>query len=133
MGDQGRLYVNEEVVPIYRNLLRDADLILPNQFEAEYVPLQHAMKRASEGPSITEYFPTLKSPPFRRYKRLLSSFIKFTEYPISSSRPSNSQMLLPRCLSLAQQLDPTSLLGSSRSTCPPSTASLVVLAICSQP
>lgn len=38
MGDQGRLYVNEDVVPAYKNLLRDADLILPNQFEAEYVP-----------------------------------------------------------------------------------------------
>lgn len=37
MGDQGRLYVNENVVPVYKNLLRDADLILPNQFEAEYV------------------------------------------------------------------------------------------------
>lgn len=36
MGDEGRLYVNEDVVPVYKNLLRDADLILPNQFEVEY-------------------------------------------------------------------------------------------------
>ncbi|CAD6588109.1 MAG: Putative pyridoxal kinase [Alectoria sarmentosa] len=35
MGDQGKLYVGEDVVAVYRNLLRDADLILPNQFEAE--------------------------------------------------------------------------------------------------
>ena len=35
MGDQGRLYVSEDIVPVYKNLLRDADLILPNQFEAE--------------------------------------------------------------------------------------------------
>lgn len=35
MGDQGRLYVNENVVPAYKSILRDADLILPNQFEAE--------------------------------------------------------------------------------------------------
>ncbi|KAI9803976.1 MAG: putative pyridoxal kinase [Piccolia ochrophora] len=35
MGDQGKLYVHEDVVPAYKNLLRDADLILPNQFEAE--------------------------------------------------------------------------------------------------
>lgn len=35
MGDQGQLYVSEDLVPVYRNLLRDADLILPNQFEAE--------------------------------------------------------------------------------------------------
>ena len=37
MGDQGKLYVNEDVVPAYKALLRDADLILPNQFEAECV------------------------------------------------------------------------------------------------
>lgn len=35
MGDQGRLYVKEDIVPAYRNLIREADLILPNQFEAE--------------------------------------------------------------------------------------------------
>ena len=38
MGDEGRIYVNEDVVPAYKSLLRDADLILPNQFEAEYEP-----------------------------------------------------------------------------------------------
>lgn len=37
MGDEGKIYVSEEVVPAYKSLLRDADLILPNQFEAEYV------------------------------------------------------------------------------------------------
>jgi pyridoxine kinase len=35
MGDQGRLYVSEDVVPMYRELVTHADLILPNQFEAE--------------------------------------------------------------------------------------------------
>lgn len=35
MGDDGRLYVPEDEVPAYRSLLRHADLILPNQFEAE--------------------------------------------------------------------------------------------------
>lgn len=37
MGDNGRLYVAEDVVPAYRSLIHHADLILPNQFEAEYV------------------------------------------------------------------------------------------------
>ena len=37
MGDQGELYVHENVIPAYKSILRDADLILPNQFEAEYV------------------------------------------------------------------------------------------------
>ncbi|KAI4206200.1 MAG: hypothetical protein LQ346_001261 [Caloplaca aetnensis] len=36
MGDDGRIYVNEDVIPAYKGLLRDADLIVPNQFEAEY-------------------------------------------------------------------------------------------------
>ena len=35
IGDEGRIYVSEAVVPAYKALLRDADLILPNQFEAE--------------------------------------------------------------------------------------------------
>ncbi|KAI1802233.1 Ribokinase-like protein [Daldinia bambusicola] len=35
MGDNGRLYVAEDVVPAYKNLIQYADLILPNQFEAE--------------------------------------------------------------------------------------------------
>lgn len=37
MGDNGKLYVGEDCVPAYKTLLRDADLILPNQFEAECV------------------------------------------------------------------------------------------------
>jgi pyridoxine kinase len=35
MGDNGKLYVAPEVVPAYKALLPYADLILPNQFEAE--------------------------------------------------------------------------------------------------
>jgi pyridoxine kinase len=36
MGDNGKLYVAEDVPPAYKSLIRDADLVLPNQFEAEY-------------------------------------------------------------------------------------------------
>ncbi|KAK1776800.1 Ribokinase-like protein [Copromyces sp. CBS 386.78] len=35
MGDNGCLYVAQDVVPVYKGLVRYADLILPNQFEAE--------------------------------------------------------------------------------------------------
>ena len=35
MGDNGKLYVAPDVVPAYKRLLDHADLILPNQFEAE--------------------------------------------------------------------------------------------------
>jgi pyridoxine kinase len=34
MGDQGQLYVDEDVAAAYKKLIRHADLILPNQFEA---------------------------------------------------------------------------------------------------
>jgi pyridoxal/pyridoxine/pyridoxamine kinase len=37
MGDNGKLYIPEDEVPEYKALLREADLILPNQFEAECV------------------------------------------------------------------------------------------------
>ena len=43
MGDEGRIYVSDEVVPAYKTLLRDADLILPNQFEAEYIDHVNAL------------------------------------------------------------------------------------------
>ena len=36
MGDEGRIYVDEDVIPAYKRLLRNADLILPNQFELQY-------------------------------------------------------------------------------------------------
>jgi pyridoxine kinase len=35
MGDNGNLYVAKDVVPEYKRLMGSADLILPNQFEAE--------------------------------------------------------------------------------------------------
>jgi pyridoxine kinase len=41
MGDNGKLYIPEDEVPQYKKLLREADLILPNQFEAEFVIPYH--------------------------------------------------------------------------------------------
>lgn len=35
MGDNGKLYVAEECVDVYRDLCREADLVVPNQYEAE--------------------------------------------------------------------------------------------------
>lgn len=37
MGDNGKIYVAEDCVPAYKELVQHADLILPNQYEAEYV------------------------------------------------------------------------------------------------
>ena len=35
MGDNGRLYVSEDMVPAFKQLVRHADVLTPNQFEAE--------------------------------------------------------------------------------------------------
>jgi pyridoxine kinase len=37
MGDDGSLYVSPEVIPLYRSIAGLADVITPNQTEAEYV------------------------------------------------------------------------------------------------
>lgn len=47
MGDNGKLYIPEDEVPEYKGLLREADLILPNQFEAEYVKLKSQWLKVS--------------------------------------------------------------------------------------
>jgi pyridoxal/pyridoxine/pyridoxamine kinase len=44
MGDNGKLYVDASVPPVYQSLMAQADLIVPNQFELEYAylsPLNH--------------------------------------------------------------------------------------------
>ncbi|KAI8087995.1 pyridoxal kinase [Gilbertella persicaria] len=35
MGDCGQLYVSSEIVPLYRSIMKWADVVTPNQFEAE--------------------------------------------------------------------------------------------------
>ncbi|KAJ8613737.1 hypothetical protein MRB53_036879 [Persea americana] len=35
MGDEGAMYVAKDILPAYQSMLRDADMILPNAFEAE--------------------------------------------------------------------------------------------------
>lgn len=37
MGDNGQLYVQSDVIPLYKELMKFAKAITPNQFEAEYV------------------------------------------------------------------------------------------------
>lgn len=54
MGDNGRIYVAEDTVPVYKNLLKDADLILPNQFEAELLSEVKIRDLASMKQAITK-------------------------------------------------------------------------------
>lgn len=44
MGDNGKLYVADDCVPAYKALIPYADLILPNQFEAEYASYFQGLK-----------------------------------------------------------------------------------------
>jgi pyridoxal/pyridoxine/pyridoxamine kinase len=58
MGDLGRLYVAEDVVPAYKKAVHHADLILPNQFETEWVlPFETDRLQLT----ISEYCPESKS------------------------------------------------------------------------
>ncbi|KAI9476575.1 MAG: pyridoxal kinase [Benjaminiella poitrasii] len=35
MGDCGSLYVSPEIIPLYKNIMKSADVVTPNQFESE--------------------------------------------------------------------------------------------------
>ncbi|KAL8825303.1 MAG: hypothetical protein Q9191_004499 [Dirinaria sp. TL-2023a] len=62
MGDEGRLYVSDAVVPAYKALLRDADLILPNQFEAELLSGTTIDSLKTLGEAITKLHKTHRLP-----------------------------------------------------------------------
>ncbi|PWY86970.1 Ribokinase-like protein [Aspergillus heteromorphus CBS 117.55] len=62
MGDQGRLYVNDDVVPAYKNIIRHADLILPNQFEAEVLSNTKITSLSTLASAITAIHNTYKIP-----------------------------------------------------------------------
>jgi len=62
MGDNGRLYVAEDVVPAYRGLVPYADLILPNQFEAELLSGVAIKDMASLTAAIQALHDTYKIP-----------------------------------------------------------------------
>jgi pyridoxine kinase len=54
MGDNGKLYVAEDVVPAYASLVPHADLILPNQYEAECARLFRLLGAQSADMSYTD-------------------------------------------------------------------------------
>lgn len=62
MGDQGRLYVSEEVVPVYKSLLPHADLIAPNQFEAELLSGVHIDSLETLSQAIDALHTTYRTP-----------------------------------------------------------------------
>lgn len=62
MGDHGRIYVAEDTIPAYKALLNHADLILPNQFEAELLSGVRIHDMSSLTQAITSLHQTYRVP-----------------------------------------------------------------------
>ncbi|KAI9720447.1 MAG: hypothetical protein M1812_002953 [Candelaria pacifica] len=84
MGDDGRLYVNDNVVPAYKNLLREADLILPNQFEAELLSDTKITSLASLKIALTHLHKTHRIP------HVLVTSVRLPSSPSDSPTPTLS-------------------------------------------
>ncbi|KAI9845778.1 MAG: putative pyridoxal kinase [Thelocarpon superellum] len=91
MGDQGHLYVNGNLVPAYTNLLRDADLILPNQYELGWLAETPINSISSVVDAITTLHRTYRTPhivvtsvcfdPSNRYLSVIGSTADSTGAP----------------------------------------------------
>src|SRR5579859_2260752 len=75
MGDDGALYVEEEVVPIYESIIPSADIIIPNQFEAELL----SNSSITSLTDVVECFGTLH----RRYRvpHIIISSLRLASHP----------------------------------------------------
>jgi hypothetical protein len=76
MGDNGKLYIPEDEVPEYKALLREADLILPNQFEAESVQVPLVLGEVFADMRVVGYYQIQQSqtsppsqPPSKSYTK----------------------------------------------------------------
>ncbi len=90
MGDNGNLYVARDVVPVYRSLAAHADLILPNQFEAEYGPhpFHPAKDKAAKTNHPPDFSPKSKSTTCPPSPTPSKSCTSATAYRTLSSLPS---------------------------------------------
>ncbi|KAI0017649.1 Ribokinase-like protein [Xylariomycetidae sp. FL0641] len=120
MGDNGKIYVAEEVVPAYRSLIPHADLILPNQFEAELLSgvkitdsasLERAVEVLHDAYDVPHIVITSVSLPLRSRSRSRSA---------SGGTPSSSSSRVSRAASPVQSAPPAtrtmSVVGSTRTT-----------------
>ncbi|OGM45538.1 pyridoxine kinase [Aspergillus bombycis] len=87
MGDQGRLYVSNDVVPAYKRIIHHADLILPNQFEAETLSGIKITSLSTLAEAITAIHATYNVPHIIITSVDLS---RFTQSPSSQTTPSDS-------------------------------------------
>jgi pyridoxine kinase len=75
MGDDGELYVAAEVVPIYKSIIPFADIILPNQYEAEWLSDFKLNSLESIGPGIQ------KLHQLYRVKNIVISSLRLRSHP----------------------------------------------------
>jgi pyridoxine kinase len=75
MGDDGELYVAAEVVPIYKSIIPFADIILPNQYEAEWLSDFKLDSLESIGPGIQ------KLHQLYRVKNIVISSLRLRSHP----------------------------------------------------
>ncbi|KAF3192023.1 putative pyridoxal kinase [Orbilia oligospora] len=62
MGDSGKLYVSETVIPIYKGLLPLADLITPNQYEVQWLTGIKLTSPADVSNALTIFHAEFKTP-----------------------------------------------------------------------
>ncbi|KAL5335110.1 Ribokinase-like protein [Aspergillus crustosus] len=89
MGDQGRLYVNDDVVPAYKSIIDHADLILPNQFEAEVLSGIQITSLHTLAEAITTLHATYKIP------HIIITSVQLSKLSSSPEPKSESDALSP--------------------------------------
>ncbi|KAL4929315.1 pyridoxal kinase [Aspergillus undulatus] len=94
MGDQGRLYVNDDVVPAYKNVIQHADLILPNQFEAEVLSGIQITSLATLAQAITTIHATYKVPHVIITSVQLSKLLPSPENPSPDSATTQNKLTI---------------------------------------
>ncbi|KAF3922963.1 hypothetical protein ABW20_dc0102171 [Dactylellina cionopaga] len=62
MGDSGKMYVSEMVVPVYKSLLPLADLITPNQYEVEWLTNIKLTSPADVSAALTKLHAEFRTP-----------------------------------------------------------------------
>jgi len=75
MGDDGQLYVAGEVVPVYKSIIPYADIIIPNQFEAELL----SNRKLDSLDDITAFLRRLHE--IYRVKHVVISSIQLASHP----------------------------------------------------
>ncbi|WEW58761.1 Putative pyridoxal kinase [Emydomyces testavorans] len=103
MGDQGHLYVNEDVVPAYKALISNADLILPNQFEAELLSGIQIMSLANIADAITAIHRIYNVP------HIIVTSVQFPD-TMSSSSSSTLSLAAPDSSTATQDYPPNTLM-----------------------